>query len=207
MLFTSGIIIFTMAITIEQVKELRDKTNISVMQCKKALEEAGGDMEKAIIILQKKGAEIAAKRGDRELGASAMAAYIHSAGAVGVLVELGCETDFVSKNEDFKALAYDIAMHIAAQNPKYLKVSDISPEAREKAKEVFLPEVDGKPEELKEKILEGKLSSYFNEQVLLEQPFIKNPDVTIGKLLEGAVQKFGEKTAVVRFVRFGALEN
>ena len=196
-----------MAITIEQVKELRDRTNISVMQCKKALEEAGGDMEKALIILQKKGAELAAKKGDRTLGASAMAAYIHSSGTVGVLVELGCETDFVSKNEEFKALAYDVAMHIAAQKPKYLKLSDISPEAVEKAKEVFLPEVEGKPAELKEKILEGKLSSYFKEQVLLEQEFIKNPDLTIGKLLEGAVQKFGEKTEVVRFVRFGALEN
>lgn len=196
-----------MAITTEQVKELRDRTNISVMQCKKALEEAGGDMEKALIILQKRGAEIAAKKGDRTLGAAAIAAYVHSSGTVGAMVELACETDFVSKNEDFKALAYDIAMHVAAQRPQYLKVEDISPEAKQKAKEVFLPELEGRPEELKEKILEGKLSSYFNEQVLLEQEFIKNPELTIGKLLEGAVQKFGEKTEIVRFVRFGALEN
>ncbi|MEI6480615.1 MAG: elongation factor Ts [bacterium] len=196
-----------MAITTEQVKELRDKTNISVMQCKKALEEAGGDMEKAIIILQKKGSEIAAKKGDRVLGAARIASYIHSSGLVGAMVEIACETDFVSKNEDFGKLAYDIAMHIAAQSPSYLKIEDITDAAKEKVKEVFLPEVEGKPEELKEKILKGKLDAYFKEKVLLEQEFIKNPDLTIAKLLEGAIQKFGEKTEIVRFVRFGALEN
>ena len=196
-----------MAITTEQVKELRDRTSISVMQCKKALEEAGGDMEKALIILQKRGADVAAKKGDRTLGAAAIASYVHASGTVGAMVELACETDFVSKNADFKALAYDIAMHVAAQKPQYLKVEDISSESREKAKEVFLPEVEGKPAELKDKILEGKLNAYFKEQVLLEQEFIKNPDLTIAKLLEGAVQKFGEKTEIVRFVRFGALEN
>ena len=196
-----------MVITTEQVKELRDKTSISVMQCKKALEEAGGDMEKALVILQKKGAEIAAKKGDRTLGASAIVAYVHSTGAAGTMVEIACETDFVSKNEDFKAMAHDIAMHITAQKPKYLKREDISAEAVEMAKEVFLPEVEGKPEDLKEKILQGKLDAYFKEQVLLEQEFIKNPELTIAKLLETAVQKFGEKTEIVRFVRFGALEN
>lgn len=196
-----------MVITTEQVKELRDKTNISVMQCKKALEEAGGDMEKAIILLQKKGAEIAAKKGDRTLGASAIAAYVHSSGSVGAMVQLACETDFVSKNDDFKALAYDIAMHVAAQRPQYLKVSDISEDSVAKAKEVFLPEVEGRPEDLKEKILQGKLDSYFKEQVLMEQEFIKNPELTIAKLLETAIQKFGEKTEIVRFVRFGGLEN
>jgi len=196
-----------MAITTEQVKELRDKTNISVMQCKKALEEAGGDMEKAIIILQKKGSEIAAKKGDRVLGAARIASYIHSSGLVGAMVEIACETDFVSKNEDFGKLAYDIAMHIAAQSPSYLKIEDITDAAKEKVKEVFLPEVEGKPEELKEKILKGKLDAYFKEKVLLEQEFIKNPDLTIAKLLEGAIQKFGEKTEIVRFVRFGALES
>ena len=177
------------------------------MQCKKALEEAGGDMEKAIIILQKKGSEIAAKKGDRVLGAARIASYIHSSGLVGAMVEIACETDFVSKNEDFGKLAYDIAMHIAAQSPSYLKIEDITDAAKEKVKEVFLPEVEGKPEELKEKILKGKLDAYFKEKVLLEQEFIKNPDLTIAKLLEGAIQKFGEKTEIVRFVRFGALES
>lgn len=196
-----------MTITTEQVKELRDKTSISVMQCKKALEEAGGDMEKAMVILSKKGAELAAKKGDRTLGSSIISSYIHASGAVGAMVELACETDFVSKNEDFKTMARDIAMHVAAQKPKYLKVEDINEEALAMAKEVFLPEVEGKPEEMKEKILKGKLDAYFKEQVLLEQEFIKNPELTIAKLLETAVQKFGEKTEIVRFVRFGALEN
>ena len=123
------------------------------------------------------------------------------------MVELACETDFVAKNEEFKAVAYDIAMHIAAQKPKYLKVEDIPAIDREKAKEVFLPEVEGKPEELKEKILEGKLSAYFKERVLLEQEFIKNPEITINGLLQSVVQKFGEKTEIIRFVRFGAFEN
>jgi elongation factor Ts len=196
-----------MEISIEQVKELRDKTSISVMQCKKALEEAQGDMEKALIILQKKGAEIAAKKGDRTLNASMISSYIHASGTVGAMVEIACETDFVAKNEGFKAMAYDIAMHIAAQKPKYLKKDDITADEIEKAKEVFLPEVEGKPEEMKEKILQGKLDSYFKEKVLLEQEFIKNPEFTISKLLESAIQKFGEKTEIVRFVRYGALES
>ena len=196
-----------MTITTEQVKELRDKTSISVMQCKKALEEADGDMEKAIIILSKKGAEIAAKKGDRTLGASAIFSYIHASGTVGTMVEIACETDFVAKNEGFKAMGHDIAMHIAAQKPKYVKVDDINEDAIKMAKEVFLPEVEGKPEDLKEKILKGKLDAYFKEQVLLEQEFIKNPEQTIAQLLESAVQKYGEKTEIVRFVRYGASEN
>ncbi|MEI7513093.1 MAG: elongation factor Ts [bacterium] len=196
-----------MNITIDQVKELRDKTSISVMQCKKALEEAEGDMEKAMIILSKKGAELAAKKGERTLNASMISAYIHASGTVGAMVEIACETDFVAKNDGFKTMAYDIAMHIAAQKPKYLKKDDITADEIEKAKEVFLPEVEGKPEEMKEKILQGKLDSYFKEKVLLEQEFIKNPELTINQLLESAVQKFGEKTEIVRFVRFGALEN
>ena len=196
-----------MAITTEDVKALRDKTGISIMQCKKALEEAQGDTEKAILILQKKGADIAAKKTDRILNAVKIAAYVHASGTVGAMVELACETDFVAKNEEFKAVAYDIAMHIAAQKPKYLKVEDIPAIDHEKAKEVFLPEVEGKPEELKEKILEGKLNAYFKERVLLEQEFIKNPEITINGLLQSVVQKFGEKTEIVRFVRFGAFEN
>ena len=196
-----------MTITTEQIKELRDKTSISVMQCKKALEEANGDMEKAMVILSKKGAELAAKKGDRTLNASAIFSYIHSSGLVGAMVEIACETDFVAKNEGFKGMGHDIAMHIAAQKPKYVKIEDISPEAVEIAKAVFLPEVEGKPEELKEKILKGKLDTYFKEQVLLEQDFIKNPELTISGLLESAVQKYGEKTEIVRFVRYGSLEN
>ncbi len=195
-----------MAITMDQIKELRDMTGISVMQCKKALEEAGGDMEKALILLRKKGADSATKKSDRTLGAGVVAAYVHGGGSVGAMVELGCETDFVSKNEEFKALAYDIAMHVAATNPKYLSAADITDSERSKAMEVFQEEVAGKPENLKAQILEGKLKAFFGEKILLDQPFIKNPDLTIGTLITNAIQKFGEKTEVVRFVRFGLLE-
>lgn len=186
----------------DQVKELRDRTGISVMQCGKALEEAGGDMEKAIIILQKKGAEAASKKQDRELGAGIVKSYVHSTGGVGTLVELRCETDFVSKNPEFGTLAYDIAMHIAAANPTFLKKEDIGEEAKKMAKEVFLKEVEGKPEAMKEMILQGKLDSYFADKVLLEQSFIKNSDMTIKNLIESAVQKFGEKVEIGKFVRF-----
>ncbi len=191
-----------MEITTTQIKELRDKTGISVMQCKKALEEAGGDMEKAILILQKNSKATALKKTERTLGSGVVQSYIHSTGSVGVLVELMCETDFVAKNEDFKKLAYDIAMHIAAADPQYLSKEDVSAEARKSAEEVFAGEVEGKPEELKAKILEGKLNSYFGERSLLDQPYIKNPEVTVRGLVEGAVQKFGEKTEIGRFARF-----
>ncbi|MHB1316440.1 MAG: elongation factor Ts [Minisyncoccota bacterium] len=191
-----------MEITTELIKALRDKTGISVMQCKKALEEGGGDMDKAIIILQKKSAESASKKSDRELGAGVVEGYIHSTKAVGAMVELMCETDFVSGNDEFKKLAYDIAMHVAATNPTFLKKEEITEESKAKAMEVFAAEVEGKPEELKEKILAGKLDSFFNEQVLLEQPFIKNGDLTIKNLIEAGTQKFGEKIEITRFVRF-----
>lgn len=189
-------------ISTEQVKELRDKTGISIMQCRKALEDAGGDIEKALVILRKKGAEIAGKKSDRTLGAGVVQAYIHSTGSVGAMVELWCETDFVAKNEEFKTLAKEIAMHIAATSPLYLTSDQIPEDAKEKAKEVFQKEVEGKPENMKETILKGKLDAYFKDMVLLDQPFVKNPDITIGGLLEGAVQKFGEKTEIGKFARF-----
>lgn len=189
-------------ITTEQVKQLRDRTGLSIMQCKKALEEAGGDMEKAVVILQKKSGDIAEKKSDRTLGSGIVASYIHAAGKVGAIVELSCETDFVSKNEEFQKIAYDIAMQVAATDPQFLKMEDIDEEARKTAMEVFAAEVEGKPEELKAKILEGKLQSYFGEKTLYEQDFIKNPDMKIKDLVSGAVQKFGERTEIRRFVRF-----
>jgi elongation factor Ts len=190
-------------ITSEQVKELRDLTGISIMQCRKALEEANGDMEKAKTFLRKKGADIAAKKADRTLGAGRIAAYVHSSGTVAAMVELSCETDFVAKNEEFYNVARDIAMQIVATDPKYLKIEDITAEEREKMKEVFLVEVDQKkPADIKEKIISGKLDAYFNEQVLLEQVFIKNEDFKIKDLIQGVIQKFGEKTEIRRFVRY-----
>ena len=176
------------------------------MQCKKALEEAGGDTEKALVILRKKSGELSAKKADRTFGAGIVHAYVHSTGKVATMVELVCETDFVSGNADFKTLAHDIAMHIAAANPKFLNKDEITEEVKNTAKEVFMKEVEGKPKEMQDKILEGKLSTYFGEMVLLNQPFIKNPEMTIEALIAAAVQKFGEKIAIARFTRFAVLE-
>jgi len=188
-------------ISMDRIKALRDKTGISVMQCKKALEEAGGDEEKAMVLLRKKGAEIAAKKGDREFGAGVVQAYIHSNNTIGAMVELVSETDFVSNNAEFKSLAYDIAMHVSATNPEFIRKDQISDEAKATASEVFKAEVEGKPENLKEQILNGKLDAYFKDRILLEQPFIKNPDVTIQQLIDNAIQKFGERIEVARIVR------
>ncbi len=193
-------------ITTEQIKDLRDRTGVSVIQCKKALEEAGGDIEKALVILRKKSGEISAKKGDRTFGAGTVQAYIHANGTVGSLVELVSETDFVSGNDEFKALARDIAMHVAASNPTFINKEEIDEKTRATATEVFAAEVKDKPKEMQEKILAGKLDTYFSEQVLMNQAFIKNPDITIAALIDAAVQKFGEKIAVARMSRFKVLE-
>lgn len=190
-----------MEITSAQIKELRDKTGISVMQCKRALEEAEGDMEKALIILKRKRSEAAEKKSDRALGAGTVGAYVHNTNEVAALVLLSCETDFVSKNEEFVALARDIAMHVAALGPKFISRDAVDASALQKAREVFQEEIKDKPADMQEKIMEGKLNSYFKEQILLEQPFIKNPDTTIGELVTGAVQKFGENVAISEISR------
>lgn len=190
-----------MEITSAAIKQLRDQTGISVMQCKKALEEAGGDMEKALIILKQKRKEAAEKKSDRTLGAGVVGVYAHNTGEVAAMVLLASETDFVAKNAEFSALAREIAMHVAAQNPKFLSREEVGAEAIAKAKEVFAEDIKDKPADMQEKIMEGKLNSYFKEQILLEQPFIKNPDTTIGEMINGAVQKFGEKVSLVEFKR------
>lgn len=190
-----------MDISSAQLKELRDATGVSVMQCKKALEEAGGDMEKALIILKKRGSEAAAKKADRAFGAGAVGAYVHNTHEVAALVLLSSETDFVAKNEAFVALARDIAMQVAATKPRFISRSEITEADTVKAKEVFAAEVEGKPEDLKEKILQGKLDSFFKEQVLLEQDYIKDPSQTIGGLITAAIQKFGENIAVSEMSR------
>lgn len=193
-------------ITTQEIKDLRDKTGVSVMQCKKALEEAGGDPEKALVILRKKSGEIAAKKSDRTFGAGTVQAYIHSTGRVGTIVELLCETDFVSGNEEFKTLARDIAMHVTASNPKFISKNDITEADKQTAKEVFMNEVKDKPANMREKVITGKLEAYFAEMVLLNQPFIKNPEITIEGLIQAAVQKFGEKIEIARFERVAVLE-
>ncbi len=190
-----------MEITSTQIKELRDQTGISVMQCKRALEEAEGDMDKAVIILKKKRSEAADKKSDREIAAGAIGSYVHNTNEVASMVLLGCETDFVSKNAEFVALAKDIAMHVAATNPKYINKSEIDDAMLEKAKEVFMTEIVGKPAEMVEKILEGKMSSYFKEQILMEQDFVKNPETTIAEMINGAVQKFGENVTIAKISR------
>jgi len=190
-----------MDISTTDIKALRDQTGISVMQCKKALEEAGGDMDKAIIILKKKRSEAADKKADRTLGAGAVGVYTHNTNEVASMVVLACETDFVSKNEEFIALARDIAMQVAATNPKYISREEVDETAIEKAREVFQAEIADKPTEMQAKIMEGKISSYFKEQILLEQDFIKNPEQTIADLVSGAVQKFGEKVSIEKIAR------
>jgi len=191
-------------VNIDKVKELRDKTLVSMMACKKALEEAGGDVDKAVIVLRKAGIKVADKKSDRKVDAGIIEAYIHAGGKVGVLVEGRCETDFVSKNEGFKNFLHDIAMHIAALNPVYLKESDVPESAVNEAKDIFKEEIKklDKPEEMKEKIIEGKVSAYFKERVLLEQPFVKNPEITVNDYVRDAIQKFGENIEISRFVRF-----
>jgi elongation factor Ts len=191
-----------MDISTNRVKELRDQTGISIMQCRKALEEAGGDMDKALIILQKQSKAIATKKSDRTLGSGVVASYIHGGGSVGVMVELLCETDFVAKNEEFKTLARDIAMHIAAASPEFLKASDISEEAKKKVADVLADEVKDKPENMREKILEGKMNAYFSERILLDQPFVKDQNIKVGQMIESAIQKFGERMEIGRFVRY-----
>jgi len=191
-----------MSISTEVIKKLRDATGVSIMQCKKALEEVEGDFEKAKVILQKYSKAAADKKSDRELGSGTVASYIHQGGAVGVLVELMCETDFVAKNEAFQELAKDLAMHVAALSPQFLRKEDLTEADTIKAKEVFAEEAEGKPEEMKEKIIEGKLDAYFNEKTLLEQPYIKDPSKKISELLDEAVQKFGEKVEITRFTRY-----
>jgi elongation factor Ts len=194
------------AITTEQIKELRDQTGVSIMQCKKALEEAKGDAAKALVLLRKQSSGLSAKKADRTFKAGTIQSYIHANGTVAAMVELDCETDFVANNDEFKALARDIAMHVTATNPKFLKREDITEADTKAAREVFEAEVKGKPEAVRASILQGKLDAYFSEMVLMDQPFIKNPEVTIQGLVDAAVQKFGEKTAVGRYTRFKILE-
>ena len=178
------------------------------MQCKKALEDAGGDWDKAVTFLKKKGNEVAEKKSDRELKAGIVHAYLHSSGTAGAIIELNSESDFVAKNDAFKVLAYDIAMHIVAMKPEYIKDEDISSEMKDKVKSMFVEEVEksGKPEEIKKKMLEGKISTYLGEKTLLKQSFVKDPNQTVEDLIKAHIQKFGERIEVRRFARFSTLD-
>lgn len=190
-----------MAITTEDIKMLRDRTGVSVMECKKALEETDGDMEKAIVILRKKSSAAAEKKADRTLGAGVVQAYVHSSRDIGAMVMLMCETDFVAKNDAFVHLAYDIAMHAAATSPAFVSRAQVTEESVKAAKEVFEKEAADKPEQKRAAIVEGKMNAYLAERVLLEQPFIKDPSVTIQGLIEAATQKFGERVEIGDCIR------
>lgn len=187
--------------TTEEIKQLRDLTGVSIMQCKKALEEAGGDIEKAKVILRKASAAIAVKKSDRELGAGIASAYVHAGGQVVAAVVLACETDFVSGNEEFKKLAYDIAMHVAAMKPSFKSRDDVQESDIAAARSVFEEEAKNVPEDKRAVAVQGKVDAYLRERVLLDQPFVKDGAVTIGELITQAVQKFGEKVELVRFER------
>lgn len=190
-------------VTADQIKELRGKTGVSVMQCKKALEEALGDIEKAVILLRKLSGNIADKKADRYTPAGAVVSYIHGNNSVGAMVLLSTETDFVAKNDEFKKLGYDIAMHVAAQAPAYVRREDIPEDEMKKIQETLAGEIPaGKPKDVQEKILDGKIGDYLKTRVLLEQPFIKDEAQTIGDIVKSATQKFGERVAVSKFARF-----
>jgi elongation factor Ts len=191
-------------ITAQDVKSLRDRTGAGMMDCKAALQETGGDMEKAIDLLRTKGAAKAAKRAERKASEGAIGTYVHHNGKVAVMVELNSETDFVAKNPEFRELAKDLAMHIASAAPIAVSAADIPAADVERERQVYTAQVaeEGKPENIRGKIIEGKLQKWFKESTLLEQPFVKDPERTIKDLIDGLSAKTGEKISVARFVRF-----
>ncbi|HHD64198.1 MAG TPA: translation elongation factor Ts [Desulfobulbaceae bacterium] len=193
-----------MKITSQMVKELREKTNAGMMDCKKALGETEGDVEKAVDLLRQKGLAVAAKRADRATKEGVVECYIHAGGKLGVMVEVGCETDFVAKTDDFKAFARDIAMHVAAVNPVSVSREDVPTDLIEREKAIYTKQAldSGKPENIVEKIVTGKLEKYISEICLLEQEFVKNPDLSIQDLLNELVAKMGENISIKRFARF-----
>ncbi|MHB2147428.1 translation elongation factor Ts [Calditrichota bacterium LG25] len=191
-------------ITAAMVKELRDKTGAGMMDCKKALQEAEGDFEKAVELLRKKGIAKAAKRAEREANEGVVTAYIHPGSKLGVLVEVNCETDFVAKTDDFQAFAKNIAMHIAASNPLAISREELDQQTLEKEKQLYREQAleSGKPENIVDRIVEGRMEKYFSEVCLLEQPYVKDPDKTIKDLLTETIAKVGENINIKRFARF-----
>jgi elongation factor Ts len=191
-------------ITSEQVKKLRDKTGAGMMDCKRALEETKGDMEQAIEYLRKKGAAVAAKRADRETNQGVVEAYVHAGGRIGAMVELNCETDFVAKTPGFKQLAHDIAMQIAAMNPLYVSRDAVEQPVIDKELEIYRTQAqnEGKPAQVADKIAQGKLEKYYQENVLLEQSFIKDSGKTIKDIIDEETAKVGEKISIRRFLRY-----
>ncbi len=193
-----------MNITSEMVKELRVKTGAGMMDCKEALAAASGDFEKAIDYLRKKGMSAATKRSSKAAKDGTIASYIHMGGKIGVLVEVNCETDFVAKTEDFLTMTRDIAMHVAASNPVYVRADEIPPESLEREKSIYREQLaaEKKPEKIWDKIIEGKLKKYYEDVCLVDQKFIKNTDITVGILISNMIAKTGENIVIRRFARF-----
>jgi len=189
---------------LEQIKKLREQTGAGMTDVKKALEDAGWDMEKATTLLRERGALKAAKKADREAREGIIGSYIHHNQRVGVMVELNSETDFVARNEEFQRLAKDIAMHIAMANPRYVSIEEVSQEDLDKEKAIYIQQLlnEGKPQNIAEKAAEGRMKKFYEEMVLLEQPFVKDEKLKLGELIKAAVAKIGENIQVKRFSRF-----
>ncbi len=198
-----------MAITVDEIKKLKELTGVGLTDAKAALVEAGGDFDKALEAMRKKGLTKAEKRGEREAREGLVDSYVHS-GRIGVLVEVNCETDFVAKTDEFKALVHDLALHASATAPEYISVEDVPADVREAKAAEFKEKVvsEGKPAEMADKIVEGQLAKYFAEKTLLEQPFVKNPDITVGELVKEHISKLGENIVVrqLKRVELGASE-
>jgi len=192
-----------MAISADMVKELREKTGVGFMECKSALTESNGDLEAAITILRKRGLASLAKKSSRDVKDGLIGSYIHN-GKIGVMVEVNCETDFVARNPDFQALVKDISMHIAASDPRFIRKEDVTEEVLATEREIYLEQsrATGKPENVLDKIVEGRMSKYYSEACLLEQPFVKDPSVTVQDYIASLIQKIGENIQVRRFVRY-----
>ena len=192
------------AVTADQVKQLREKTGAGMMECKAALAEANGDMDEAITILRKRGLAQAAKRAGRATAQGTIGSYIHLGGKIGVLVEVNCESDFVARTEDFQNLVKEVAMHIAAADPKWVRREEVPAEAIEKEKAIYRAQMEntGKPAHVLDKIIEGKLGSFYSQFVLVDQPSIRDSNVTVSQLIAQASAKTGENIQVKRFVRF-----
>src|SRR6266481_114734 len=193
-----------MQIPAQLVKELRERTNAGFSVCRAALVEAGGDIEKAISVLRKKGQAAAAKKAQREASEGLVGHYIHAGGKIGVLVELNCESDFVARTEAFQQLSHDIAMHIAALDPRYVRREDVTPEMLEKEREIYRAQAlaTGKPEQVVEKIVAGKMEKFYEDNCLYEQHYIKDEGTTIREMVASAVAKLGENISIKRFARF-----
>jgi elongation factor Ts len=198
-----------MSITASSIKELREQTGAGMMDCKKALTEAGGDSEKALDFLRQKGLAMASKKASRTASEGLVTSYIHMGGKLGVLVEINCETDFVAKTDDYQELTRDIAMHIAAANPSYVRRDEISAEVIEREKDIYAAQVENKPPQVVEKIVEGKLEKFYSETCLEDQVFVKDPDgkMKIKDLIVGKIAKIGENIVIKRFARFQLGEN